>query len=157
MSEYDTYCKIKATKKPKSGVPNDLPRKITQEFTPELALPISRIINSIVQTCEWPYQWKLEYVTPIPKNPLPESEDELRPISLTSFFSKVTEHFVVKWLLDYIKDKLDFQQYGGLRGNSITHYLIEFINFILWTLNNFFQVWISLSTAINAIKLLLKN
>ena len=34
--------------------------------------------------------------------------------------------------MDYIKDKLDFQQYGGLRGNSITHYLIEFINFILW-------------------------
>ena len=35
------------------------------------------------------------------------------------------------WLLSYIEDKIDFRQYGGLKGNSITHYLIEFINFIL--------------------------
>ena len=33
--------------------------------------------------------------------------------------------------MEYIKDKIDFRQYGGQRGNSITHYLIEFINFIL--------------------------
>ena len=62
---------------------------------------------------------------------LPESEDDLRPISLTPFLSKVTEQFVVKWLLQVIEDKIDFRQYGGLRGNSVTHYLIEFVNFIL--------------------------
>ena len=62
---------------------------------------------------------------------MPESEDDLRPISLTPFFSKVTEHFVVMWLMEYIKDKIDFRQYGGLKGNSITHYLIELLNFIL--------------------------
>ena len=33
--------------------------------------------------------------------------------------------------MDHIKDKIDFRQYGGFKGNSITHYLIEFINFIL--------------------------
>ena len=62
---------------------------------------------------------------------MPESEDELRPISLTNFFSKVTEHFVVHWLLEFIGDRIDFRQYGGMKGNSITHYLIEFVNFIL--------------------------
>ena len=71
-------------------------------------------------------------MTPIGKIPMPETEDDLRPISLTPFFSKVTEHFVVMWLLDYIGEKIDFRQYGGTRGNSITHYLIEFINFILF-------------------------
>ena len=60
-----------------------------------------------------------------------ETEDDLRPISLTPFFSKVTEHFVVMWLLEFIGDKIDFRQYGGLKGNSITHYIVEFINFIL--------------------------
>jgi hypothetical protein len=89
------------------------------------------IINSISNTGEWPPQWKLEYVVPIGKIPMPESEDDLRPISLTPFFSKVTEHFVVMWLMTFIEDKIDFRQYGGLKGNSITHYLIEFINFIL--------------------------
>ena len=73
----------------------------------------------------------MEHIVPIGKVPMPESEDELRPISLTSFFSKVTEHFVVNWLIEFIKDKIDFRQYGGLKGISITHYLIEFINVIL--------------------------
>ena len=62
---------------------------------------------------------------------MPESEDDLRPISLTPFFSKVTEHFVVMWLLGFIAEKIDFRQYGGLKGNSITHYIIEIYQFYL--------------------------
>ena len=131
IEDYEVYEKIKSAKKPKSGVPGDLPRRVTKEFAPELAKPIRRIISSIARTGQWPTQWKLESVTPIGKIPIPESEDDLRPISLTPFFSKVTEHFVVMWLLHYIEDLIDFRQYGGTKGNSITHYLIEFINFIL--------------------------
>ena len=131
ISEYDTYCKIVAAKKPKSNVPGDIPRDLVSEFSPELSTPVSKIINSILQSGQWPTQWKMEYISAIGKVPHPETEDDLRPISLTSFFSKVTEHFVVMWLLNYIGDQLDFRQYGGSKGNSITHYLIEFINFIL--------------------------
>ena len=127
----ETQDMIIGCKKPKSGVPGDLPRIITKEFADELATPMSRIFNSIFKHAEWPTSWKLEYVTPIGKIPLPESEDDLRPISLTAFFSKVAERFVVEWLMHFIGVKIDFRQYGGSRGNSITHYLIEFINFIL--------------------------
>ena len=35
------------------------------------------------------------------------------------------------WLLQYISHLIDFRQYGSMKGNSITHYLIEFITFIL--------------------------
>ena len=35
------------------------------------------------------------------------------------------------WLLKFIGQKMDFRQYGGMKGNSITHYIVEFINFIL--------------------------
>ena len=72
-----------------------------------------------------------EFVTALAKIPQPETEDDLTPISLTIFFSKVAEHFVVMWLLQFIGEKLDFRQYGGIKGNSITHYVIEFINFVL--------------------------
>ena len=122
---------IEAAKKPRSGVPGDLPREIVKEHSVELATPLSRIIQKITQTATWPTNWKKEYITPIGKIPEPETEDDLRPISLTPFLSKVTEHFVVKWLLEYIGHLIDLRQYGGLKGNSITHYLIEFINFIL--------------------------
>ena len=131
ISEYDTYCKIKAAKKPRSGVPGDLPKQVNQEFLVELSAPVSRIINSMFQSFEWPAHWKIENVIPVAKIPAPQNEDDIRPISLTPFYSKVAEHFVVSWLLKFIGHKLDFRQYGGLKGNSITHYIIEFVNFIL--------------------------
>ena len=131
VTEYETYRQIRVAKKPKSGVPSDLPRAITKEFAAELALPVSRIVNSILATGEWPQQWKLEQVVPIPKITQPLSEEDLRPISLTPFYSKVCEHFLVRWLMQYIGHKIDFRQYGGLKGNSINHYLIELVTFIL--------------------------
>ena len=131
VKEHDVYAKIKAAKKPRSGVPGDLPKIITQEFSPELTTPVCRIINSMFQSFEWPAHWKIETVVPIAKVPTPESEDDIRPISLTPFYSKVAEHFVVSWLLEYVGHRIDFRQYGGLKGNSITHYIIEFVNFIL--------------------------
>ena len=76
-------------------------------------------MNNIVHSGEWPAQWK------------PETEDDICLIALTPFFSKVTEHFVVMWLLKYIGEKINFLQYGGTNGKSIKHYLIEFIYFIL--------------------------
>ena len=42
------------------------------------------------------------------------------------------EQFVVMWLLEIIGHKIDFRQNGGTKGNSISHYLIELINFILF-------------------------
>ena len=42
------------------------------------------------------------------------------------------EKFVVMWLLEIIGGKMDFRQYGGTKGSSVSHYLIEFINFILY-------------------------
>ena len=131
VTEHEAFQQIKAAKKPKGGLPGNLPRLLTQEFAAELALPVSRIINSILVPSKWPQQWKLEHVIPIPKIPQPISEDDLRPISLTPFYSKVCEHFVVKWLMQFIGHKIDLRQYGGLKGNSVNHYLIELVNFIL--------------------------
>ena len=102
VSVEETFKKIESAKKPRSGVPFDLPQQIIKEFAVELAPPLQRIINKIVETARWPNHWKKEYVTPIGKVAQPEMEDDLRPISLTAFFSKVTEHFVVAWLLEHI-------------------------------------------------------
>ena len=42
ITEYEKYNKIRAAKKPKSGIQNDLPKKLVQEFGPEC-----RILNTI--------------------------------------------------------------------------------------------------------------
>ena len=51
---------------------------------------------------------------------------------LTSWFSKTFERFVIKFLLDHIGDKLDMRQFGGVKGVSTMHYLIEFVSFVLY-------------------------
>ena len=136
IQDYEVFKKITSAKKPRAGVSGDLPRVIVKEFAAELATPVQSIVQNIVQSGQWPTNWKKEWVTPIGKIPTPITEDDLRPISLTPFFSKVTEHFVVMWLLNYIGEKIDFRQYGGTKGNSVTHYIIEFLNFILLNLDS---------------------
>jgi hypothetical protein len=39
---------------------------------------------------------------------------------------------VLKWLIHYIGDKLDPDQFGGVKGHSVAHYLIEIQNSILY-------------------------
>ena len=135
--EHEVFKRICQANKPKSGVPGDLPKKLVNEFGPEISVPVTRIFNNIIKTAKqgpakWPDTWKQEFGTPLQKLPEPQSEDDLRIISLTAFFSKVMEKFVVEWLLKHISHKLDPKQFGGLKGNSISHYMIELINFILY-------------------------
>ena len=130
VSRYQVEKMMKKAKKSKAGVPGDLPKILHQEFGPELSLPLSRIFSNIVKTGEWPDSWKVEYGLPLKKTPQPENEDQIRIISLTPFFSKLFEKFVMTWLLEYLQPHIDLGQYGGQKGNSVSHYLIDFVNFI---------------------------
>ena len=132
ITEHNMYKAIRKSKKPKSQVPGDLPRRLIQEFGPELAAPAAKILRNIVQTGQWPRQWRVEYGIPLKKEDNPKTEDDLRIISLTSYFSKICEHFVIDWLLEYVGGKIDWGQYGGLKGSSISHYLIDLVNFVLY-------------------------
>ena len=105
---------------------------LIKELSPELAGPIASIFQSIVQKSEWPSTWKTEYGIPLQKVKNPKNEDELRIISLTAYLSKTFEQFVMDWLMEYVGDKMDWGQFGGLEGSSISHYLIEFTNFVLY-------------------------
>ena len=69
---------------------------------------------------------------PLKKITNPLTEDDLRIISLTPFFSKTFEQLVLDWLLKYVGDQLDDFQYGGRKGTSVNHYLIDLITFILY-------------------------
>ena len=73
---------------------------------------------------------------PSSKNFKPTELDELRLISLTKFISKTFEHFIFEWLLEIVGPQLDPGQFGGIKGNSTTHYLIHLVNFILANLEN---------------------
>ena len=119
ISDFDVYNKIRKSKKPRSSVPGDLPRRIVQEFGPELATPAAKIYRNIAQTGHWPKPWRLEYGTPLQKQANPVNEAQLRIISLTSYLSKVFEQYVINWLMFFVSDQLDMGQYGREKGSSI--------------------------------------
>lgn len=125
--------KMKKCKTTKSAVPGEFPARLRQQFNVELAGPAAIIFNNIAKTGIWPQSWKKEYGTVLKKvTSSPEDESQLRIISITYQLSTLMERFVIDWLLIYIEDKLDRDQFGGQKGHSIAHYLIEITNFILY-------------------------
>ena len=104
--------------------------KIVKEFTPELAKPITRIYNKITQSAEYPRQWVVEYQLAIPKVTPALTEDDTRNIASTAFFSKQYESFIGDWIFPFIQPFIDPGQCGGLKGSSITHYLVKLLHFV---------------------------
>ena len=128
LSVSDVKSRIVRAKKPNGLVPGDLPKKVIQTCAGTLALPVSMIYNRITECAVFPPQWKIEQQIALPKVSPPETEDELRNIVKTPFLSKVYESFVGGWLLPIIKPYLDTGQ-CGLKGFSITHYLMKLLHF----------------------------
>ena len=46
--------------------------------------------------------------------------------------SKTFESIVMDWLLEYVDKQIDWSQFGGRKGNSCNHYIIDMITFILY-------------------------
>ena len=131
IEDYQVYEMFKKRKMKNSSVPGDVPTKLKKEFLPEFSGPAATIFNSITKSGFYPRQWVTEFVTPIPKVTPPDTEDDLRNISLTADLSKDYENFLAEWLMPFIKMRIDPGQFGGLSGHSTTHYLITLYHFIL--------------------------
>ena len=135
LSVAEVKSRICKARKPKGIVTSDLPKKIVQNCSDIIAVPAQLIFNNITRTSTYPSKWKIEHQVAIPKTYPPEDEDDLRNIAKTPFLSKVYESFVANWLLKYIKPFLDPNQ-CGLKGSSISHYLIKLLHFIHSTLDS---------------------
>jgi hypothetical protein len=109
-----------------------MPPRLFYEASAGLAEPAARIMNNIAQTGEWPSQYKTEWGVPIQKTKPAQDESQVRVISCSNKMNIVLEKQVVFWLMKHVGHKLDSEQFGGQKGSSISHYLIEMTNFILY-------------------------
>ena len=110
-------------KKPNSMVQGDIFPKLINKCAIYLAVPLADIYNEILTTYVWPINWKIEYVTAIPKKKMPESYADLRNTSCTKFVSKVFESFVLQFAMEEVE--LKNNQFGGVKGCSTAHMLID--------------------------------
>ena len=130
LEDWQVFDKLRKSKKPNSTVPGDLPVKIIKSLSPELAKPVACIYNKITQSGIYPRQWVVEYQLAIPKVNPPLTEDDTRNLAATAYLSKQYESFIADWLMPFIELFIDPGQCGGLKGSSITHYLVKLLNFV---------------------------
>ena len=125
VEEYEIHQIIEKSKKKKSTVPGDIPPRLFYEASVGLAVPGAQIMNKIAQTGIWPVQLQTEWGVPLEKQPQAKDESETRLILCTNKMNVVFEKQVIRWIMEYIKYKPDPDQLGGMKGSSISHYLIE--------------------------------
>ena len=132
VEEHEIFQILKKAKKRKSSVPGDMPPQLFYEASAGLAKPAALIMNNIAKTGEWPKQFQMEWGVPVQKVSNAKDESEIRLISCTNKMNLILEKQVVSWLMKYVDKRLDPDQFGGKKGHSISHYLIEMTNFILY-------------------------
>ena len=109
-----------------------MPPRLFYEASVGLAVPCAKIMNKIAQTGIWPEQLKTEWGVPLEKTSQAKDESQTRLISCTNKINVLFEKHVIKWIMDHVQHQLDPDQLGGMKGSSISHYLIEMTNFILY-------------------------
>ena len=72
---------------------------------------------------------------PIEKSKPATEESETRLLSCSNKMNLVLEKQIVFWLMQCVRQKLDPDQFDGVKGNSISHDLIEMTNLILYNQN----------------------
>lgn len=126
---WDVYNVLRKLNVTKATGPDGIPPRLVKEFAYELSKPFTDILNSSYVHGIVPSQWKKAIVIPIPKQH-PANIDKLRPVSLTDCFAKVSEGFIVDWVLNDIQQKIDINQYGNVKGVSTAHYLVSLMHFL---------------------------
>ena len=135
IADFQVYEDLKGAKKTAS-TPLDIPVKILNEFLPELVAPVAAIFREAVASHEWPQCYKQERHLPIKKKQEPITEDDIRTLGLTAFFSKRLEALLIKWIWPYILPHLSMDQMGGIPGSSVVHYLTKMLHWILEKVDN---------------------
>ena len=128
ISSPDVYQLLKNLSPSKAPGPGDIPLRLMIEFAPELATPLADIYTCSLLHSVFPSLWKATHVTPVPKEPVIGSLDQLRPISKTAVPGKVLESIVAKEIWRHIRPKVDPRQFGNTKGSSTVHYLVELMD-----------------------------
>jgi hypothetical protein len=102
--------------------------KILKEVADLIGPILCDIIDHSFCSKEFPANWKIYDICPIPKIIPPPSVEDLRPIALTNIFSKIQQSFAVEWMTQDVLPNVTPSQYGGLAGSSTTLALLNLLH-----------------------------
>ena len=133
-SEYEIYRLLSSQKKTAAG-PDGIPYWLFKHCALQLTPVIANIINKSILDGKPPNPWKHAIVTPVPKTAKPSTLGELRPISVTSILSRLTERLIVQQYLlpaippDLIADQFAFRPSGSTTAalTFLVHHVTKFL------------------------------
>ena len=114
-----------------SRVDGDIPRDLVKPCATKLAEALTPIYNASLLNKKWPQVWKTETIIPIPKTLTLGGFDDIRPISMTTLWSKILESYVAKFTVDETSKNWKNNQYGSRKGASADHVLVSLWDKIL--------------------------
>ncbi|MEL7307688.1 MAG: reverse transcriptase domain-containing protein, partial [Pseudomonadota bacterium] len=101
----------------KSCAPGDVPYWVYRDFSHCLSPAVASLFNRSLKEGCVPPCLKKAVITPIPKCNKPSALSDFRPISMLPLLSKVFEKlFASRWILPFIRDKVNDTQYAYLPG-----------------------------------------
>ena len=123
---------LKSLKRKKAAGIDDLPANLLRDAAPEIASPLSKIINLSLCTSIFPNDWKHAKVVPIYKSGKVKIFDNYRPISLLPVVSKITEKVVHTRLMEHLEtlNLLSPTQFGFRQNRSTESAAILFVDSI---------------------------
>ena len=113
-----------------SFCPLDIPLPLIRAFGDFLSKPLSVLFNEITKSRQIPTIWKQSFITPLKKKNGKPGFEGVRPITLTSIFSKLYKGFLADLLKEKILPLTDLKQFGNLKSTSTSHYLVSLIDHI---------------------------
>lgn len=114
----------------KSCGPDEMHPRVMRELADVLALPLSMIFNSALESGVVPLDWRLANVTPIFKKGNRHQAENYRPVSLTSVVCKIMEKLIRGRIIQHLdaNNVINPGQHGFTVGRSCTTNLLEFLD-----------------------------
>lgn len=101
------------------------------QFNAESVAPIiANAINVMFCTGRVPEDWKMSYITPIPKKGSTVEIANYRGIAMQSCLPKILDKHLTNILYDWLGDTIGPQQHGFMRGRGTTTNLLEITQFL---------------------------
>ncbi|XP_028966619.1 uncharacterized protein LOC114828079 [Galendromus occidentalis] len=110
------------TSNPSAGL-DGITAHTVKNVADEIAKPLLKIVNEIIESSEYPQALKRARVVPIPKVKIPSTTNDFRPISVLPVLNKVVERTLVTQLTKHFErnNLLYERQYGYRKNRSTAH------------------------------------